>query len=174
MDNQLDNVDVHDAVTRFIKDATGVLTIQAYQDEARPARPYFMVNLINLYELREHHVDMEYRESDSLNSEGQREVFAAPVIETEWEFSIHYFGNELSAMAEFRKLRSLAKIPGPNQNLGRLITLYDIDRRIVHVPEFINKRWEPRSNTKISIRGYTRDEVLIDVIDKAPFNLNKD
>lgn len=162
--------DVHEAVVRWLHAVTGIVTIKAYQGIDRPANPYMMVNMLNIREVREHHAGEEYKELTTLNSQGNNEIEVTPVVETEWEFSIHSYGDEPTA--PLRALRSRARIEGCQQELDHPLSIFSFGT-INHVPEKINKEWEERAHCLIQIRGYTRDGFLIDVIDQAPVNVTR-
>ena len=157
-------------VVEFLAAVTGLTVIKSHESGPRPAKPYMMVNFINLREVKEHHIDTEYVDTEVENTEVEHIIEAVPVIESEWEFSVHSYGD--SPTTPFRKIRSIARIGGPHQGLDRLLTLFDVGR-VANVPDVINNKWEPRSNAKVFIRAYTRDGFVIDVIDQAPLQLNR-
>jgi len=163
--------EVFEDVIKWVALVSGLKTIKAHQGGDRPEKPYMMVNFTNLREVREHHLDVDYETTGMQNTEGKNIVLAKPLIESEWEFSIHSYGIEPTE--PFRKIRTIMRIGGgPHQGINRCLTLFDIGK-IAHVPDFINNRWEPRAVSKLFVRAYTKDGFVIDVIDEATTEINR-
>lgn len=156
--------DVWSAAVRFVKSSTGLTTIKAYQEGERPEVPYIMVNMTGTTEVREHAASTEYTDTGVPNSEGENEISAAPVIETEWQFSVHAFGDYPTGL--LRPLRSAAQLSQKWEPYFPALTIFDVSE-IRHVPEMIESRWEPRAQMDLFIRGFVRDGFVIDTIDEA-------
>lgn len=154
-------------IVRWCKAVTGATTIQAWPNAKRPEGEYLVVEFLNgPRDVRQLPADYEYDTLETQNSEGNDEINAVPVIESEWKFSIKSYRFD-DPMAPIRALRSRSKMQGPQLELHPLLTIHDMGIPN-NVPEKINNEWEPRAHTLLYVRGYTRDGFLIDVIDEAP------
>lgn len=167
----MNETEVHESIVRWLNAVTGLVTIKAHQSAARPDNPYLMVNFLNLREVRENHTDVEFVDTGIPNSAGENEISISPVIQSEWEFSIHSYGNE--PVTPLRKIRSMTRISGPQQLIDKSLSIFDLGA-VNHVPDLIKNAWEPRAHCNLFIRGYTRDGFVIDVVDQAPINLTKE
>ena len=158
--------EIHAQLVRWCKAVTGRKTIQSYPGADRPSGEYCEVEfLTGPRDVRTLVADIEFNETGENNSEGNPQIEAVPVIESEWKFSIKSYRGEV--MDPIRKMRSRSKMQGPQLELHELLTIHDMGIPN-STPEMINNEWEPRAHTLIFIRGYTRDGFLIDVIDDAP------
>ena len=162
--------DVHGEVVRWVGVVTGLKAIKANQSGPRPAKPYIMVNLTNDIEVREHHITTDYIDTGELNDQGKAQMEARPVVETEWLFSVHSYGPE--PIQQLKPIRTISKIHGPHQGIDSSLVVFDA-AQINDIPQFVNNAWEPRAIMRLSIRGLVRDGFLIDVIDQAPFTVNR-
>lgn len=163
------DAEVRSAVVRWLADVTGTTTIKAYQEGPRPATPYLMVNLTAVRAVREHEQEIVYANTGEITPAGKDEVSASPVIETEWQFSVHSYGSAPSA--PLRKIRSAMKVNQAWEELSPL-TPHEIGR-INTVPEMVNEKWEPRANASLFIRGLDRDSFIVDVIEDASLDIDR-
>lgn len=166
MTDNLTETEIHSHLVRWCEAVTGRNTIKAFSGADRPNGEYCMVTfLTGPSDVRTLAADIEYNETGSNNTEGNPQIEAVPVIESEWKFSIKSYRGEV--MDPIRKMRARSKMQGPQLELHDSLTIHDMGIPN-NVPELINHEWEPRSHTLVYIRAYTRDGFLIDVIDTAP------
>lgn len=168
----MNDIDIWESVIEWICTLTGKTTIMAAEGKDRPTKDYLMVNLINTLDVKEHAQCYENVELETLNDEGLPQIESIPVIETEWIFSIHSYSNT-DATTCLRKLRAA------NQNYSSIIRPpeglnYFDAKQINHINEFVNARYEKRANMKISMRGLTRDGLLINTIDEVSVEVSSD
>lgn len=154
---------VWSAVIRWIALHAGCTVIRSHEGGRRPAKPYVMVNFTTSREVRENPQRIEWAEDTA-----EDEVTATPVIETEWQFSIHAYGNTPSDI--LRPIRSVAHLPQPNEPLMPSLAVHEVSA-IRHVPDYINEAWEPRAQMDLFVHGLTRDGVLVDVIEDVSFDI---
>jgi len=159
----MNDIDIWESVIEWICTLTGKTTIMAAEGKDRPTKDYLMVNLINTLDVREHAQCFDYEARE--NEQGLTEIEAIPVIETEWIFSVHSYSNT-DATTCLRKLRAAnqnyASITRPPEGLN-----YFDAKQINHINQYVNARFERRANMKISMRGLTRDGLLINTIDRG-------
>lgn len=164
------NNDVHSAIVRWIASMTGLVTIKAHQSGKAPSLPYCMVNLTGAVEVRKHAQDIEYVEADEpLEGEDFPIVTAHPVIEMEWRFSIHVYGNNPSDY--FRPMISAIKMVQPTEVLEPLSVHEFSQVRIV--PDWINESWQPRAQADLSVRGLVKDGHEVFVAEEIPFDIQE-
>lgn len=162
----MDNRDIHSALVRWLSTRTELLVIKAYESGALPSLPYLMVNFLGQREIRAHPQDFEYAED--LPSE---RVMARPVIDSEWHFSIHAYGDYPSDI--LRPLVSAAHLAQVNEPLMPGLIIHEISQ-VRNVPEYVNDEWEPRAQIDLFLRGLTRDGHLIDTIETfEPFRISR-
>jgi hypothetical protein len=161
---------VHAAVAGWLASLTGRTVIKSYQSGPLPAKPFVMVNLTGTAEVREHPMEPEYTELNSLNSAGKKEIRATPVIEVEWRFSVHAYGANPTDL--LRPIRSAAQLSQKVEPLLPALVIHEVSQ-IRHVPDFVNEDWEPRAQLDVIIRGLTRDGFVIDTIDETPVTVGR-
>lgn len=145
-------------VVEWLNGLTDLRVIQANQSGPRPQIPYIMVNLTGTAEVRDNEQDVEYS--------GQDEVFAAPVIEVEYRFSLHAFGATDALSTDLlRPIRSASKLSQVAEPLYPTLVIHETSQ-IRNVPEWINEDWEPRAQMDMMLRGLTRDGFVIDPIEQ--------
>ena len=165
-------VEVQERIVDWCELITGLTTIKNHQDGDRPAGSYLMVNMLTgPRDVRFLPAAIEYAETGENNSEGNPQIEAIPVIESEWKLSIHSYRSD-DVMAPLRKLRSISKMQGPQLGLNSLLSLHNLGTPN-NVPVKINHKHEPRGHMTLFVRGYTRDGFLIDVIDSAPITATR-
>lgn len=147
---------IHSAVVRWVSEVAAVKVIKAYQS-GEPPFPYIMVNMLSSKPVRDHPIKEEY------NPDTGGTVFAAPVIEVEWHFSLHAYGSSPTDI--LRPVRSAAHLAQLNEPLMPSLIIFDASL-IRHVPDFTEGKWEPRAQMDLFVRGVTRDEFAIDVIEE--------
>lgn len=161
------NDELHETIVRWIARVTGRTTIKAYQSGPRPAQPYIMVNMTGTARVRENEQAVEYTpdradEPPPVNGV-YPDITAAPVIETEWRFSVHGYGGEQSTdlLRPIESARRLSQILEP---VYPDLIVFDTSA-IRSVPEWVNNVWEHRANIDLFVRGLTRDGFVISTID---------
>jgi hypothetical protein len=157
--------ELHSGLVRWLAERTGKTVIKSHQSGDRPALPYLMVNLTTIRELREHVPGTEYAED-----EDSGRIMAAPLVETEWQFSVHAFGPNPTAL--LRPIRSAAHLAQANEPLMPGAVIHEVSQ-IRNVPEWVNKAWEPRAQMDLFLRGMVRDGHLIDVIEEHSFTFQR-
>lgn len=160
---------VWSAVVRWIATTTGAKAIKANEGGKRPALPYVMVNLTGTAEVREHPANIEYA-PDRDEEETTGAVTAYPVIEVEWRFSVHAFGNEPTGI--LRPIRSAYQLAQVQEPLLPGLVISEVSQ-IRNIPEWVNNAWEPRAQVDVIVRGFTRDGFVIDVIDEASVDIDR-
>jgi hypothetical protein len=157
------NDDVHSAVVRWVRAKTGLAAvIKNHQSGPTPALPYAMVNFTGLYEVQERPIDVEYA--------GEETITAAPVMEMEWRFSIHAYGDEPTSV--LRPIVSGMKISQPTEPLLPGLTVHEVSH-VRNVPDWINNAWQPRAHMDFIVRGIIRDGHVIDVIEEYSFTFER-
>lgn len=163
--------DVHSALVRWLAAITGLGVIKDHQGEDRPAQPYIMVNMLGSAPLRDRPAMTEYQHGDT-GDMGTADVYppvtATPVIEVEWRFSVHAYGEHPTDI--LRPIRSAMHLAQKQEPLLPSLVIHDISQ-IRNVPDWINEKWEPRGQMDLFLRGFTRDGFEIDVIEEAPFDI---
>lgn len=162
--------EVFGAVVRYISLTTGARCIRAYQGKDAPELPYIMVNMMGADTIREHAQGVEFTGTDVPNSAGEETITAAPVIEMEWRFSVHAYGEQPSSF--LRKLVVASRVSQATEPLYPELTLHSLSA-IRSIPEWINNGWQPRAQIDVFVRGIIRDEVTVDVIDSVTFDIVK-
>lgn len=154
---------IHDEFVKWLRSATGLLFIKDRQAGVLPELPYGVATLTGVAEVRERPQSIEY--TDQVTT-----MLAAPVIETEWQFSLHVFGEDPTTY--LRKLRANFHITQANEPLLPNLILHEISQ-IRNIPDFVNEAWEPTAQMDVHIRGLTRDGVLIDSIEQIKINVTR-
>ena len=128
-----------------------------------------MVEKGTVEELSEHVAEMRYEELDSLNSEGLNEVKATPIIELEWLMLVFSFGEGQSGA--LRKVKQAAHLREIQEPLMPVLNIHETGV-INSIPEFVDQRWEPRSQLNVMLRGVSSDGFVIDTIEQhTPFDV---
>ena len=154
--------DVQGELVKWIAAQTKVLTIRAHQGGEQPPEPYIMVNFTTSREVNRWHSHIEFTDQRTEdNPEGR--VLAAPVIEVEWQFSVHAYGNAPTDI--LRPLKAAAKMQQAEEPLLPLLTIHEMSQ-IRNVPDWDGTQWEPRAQVDVFVRGRVRDAVVVDAIDQ--------
>ena len=162
------NDEVHSAVVRWICARTnGVKTIKSHEG-GKTYHVYNMVNFTGAEELRRWHRKIEFTETDDLNSAGEKIIEAAPVIDMEWRFSVHAYGE--NPTDRLRPILSAIKLPQVMEPLLPGLLVHSASQ-IRNVPDWINEKWQPRAQMDLFVRGVTRDAHVLDVIDEYSFDI---
>lgn len=162
------NDQAHSTIVRWVATQTGLTTIKAHEGGPTPAGSYVMVNMTGTAKVREHPVNIEYTETDIENSEGELIVSAAPVVEMEWRFSVHSYGDNPTDL--LRPIVSAAMLPQIMEPAYPTLTIHDVSQ-IRNVPDWINNEWQPRGQLDLIVRGIIRDASNVDVIDEYSFDI---
>lgn len=148
-------------VVAWLATVTGCVVIQAHQSGDRPPMPYIMVNLTGTAEVRDHVQDLESTDLEN------GDVQVAPVIEVEYQFSLHGFGATGAICTDLlRPVRSAAQLTQVMEPLFPALVIHDLSL-VRNVPEWINEAWEPRAQMDMMLRGLTRDGFVIDPIEQS-------
>lgn len=146
----------------------GTRVVEGYpKREVEP--PYIMVNMTTVSEVRQHEQKVDYTDGEE-PEEGEAPVIGSPVIETEWMFSVHAYGDDPTTM--LRPIRAAALLPQLDESL-RPLHVHEVSA-IRHVPEYVNEAWEPRAQMDLYLRGQVRDGFVVDVIETtSPFEITR-
>jgi hypothetical protein len=155
--------DAHSQLVRWVKSVTGLTTIKSHQSGDMPALPYNMVNMTSTREVRAHEQTIEYEDQGA-------EVKASPVIEVEWMFSVHSYGDHPTD--NLRGIRSAMKLSQVMEPMFPSLIVHSVSQ-IRNVPDWINNGWQPRAQMDVFVRGLTRDGFLIDVIEQTQFTFER-
>ena len=158
--------EVHSALVRWLSAATGQKFIKADQGGDRLSLPYGMVNLTGTAEVRTHAQNVEFSED-----EDSERVMARPVIETEWRFSLHAYGEDPTSV--LRPIRSAFEMAQAHEPLMPGLVIHEISQ-IRDVPEMVGERREPRAQMDLMLRGLVRDGVLVDTIETYSFAFERE
>lgn len=167
------NREAHSAVVRWIATTTGVTTIKDHEGGKAPSLPYVMVNMTGMFEVREHPQDIEYEDADTGEMDTGDDfpaVTATPIIEAEWRFSIHAYGQSPTDI--LRPIVSAVKLAQITEPLMPGLIIHEISQ-IRSVPDWINEKWQPRAQMDINVRGLIKDGHVIDVIAEAPLDIDR-
>lgn len=162
------DAEVHTAVIKWIRARTGLAVgrvIKGDQSGDRVQLPYIMARFTGTAAVRTHPQEIEWAD------QGEAGVLAAPVIETEWRFSVHAFGGGGSDL--LRSLRSAASLAQANEPLMPGLVIHEMSQ-IRFVPELINEVWESRAQVDLFIRGLTKDGHLVDTIEQFTVEVTSD
>ena len=151
--------DIETALVTWLNVQTGYTTIRAYQDGPRPALPYLTTHLTNVREVREHPQTIAYHETANVNTSGEQEVVAIPVIEYEWEFSLTCYGAQPAT--PLREVKSLSQVTQRMEPMFPALTIFDT-KHVNLVPEYVQNAWEPRAKMRTMIRGLIGADQALD------------
>lgn len=157
--------EVHSAVAKWLSLVANVAVVKSHPGAARPSGAVLVLNFTGIAEVRDHAQGIEYTEAPT-GDEGEDDpvpVKAAPLIETEWRFSLHAYG--ASPTDILRPVRAAAQLPQLNEPLMPGLVIFDVSQ-IRHVPDFQNERWEDRAQMDLFIRGVVKDGFVIDTIEE--------
>lgn len=165
---------VHSALVRWLRGLTDVTVIKTHQSGPAPAAPYIAVNMTATRQIRQYAQNVEYEESDTSEMDTADEsppVTATPVIEVEWQFSCHAYGQQPTGI--LRPVRSAIQIAQAQEPMLPNLVIHECSQ-IRNVPDWINESWEPRAQIDIFVRGLTRDGgFAVDVIEEAPLDFGQ-
>ena len=122
-----------------------------------------MVEKATVEELSERPEQLHYETLDSLNSEGFQEEKVTPVIELEWLMLVYSFGEGQSSA--LRKVKQAVHISQIQEPLIPVLNIHETGV-INSIPEFVDQRWEPRSQMNVMVRGVSNDGFVIDTIEE--------
>lgn len=95
---------------------------------------------------------------------------AIPVIETEWQFSLHVIGAD--ATTYLRKLRAHFELIQANEPLVPGLIIHEFSQ-IRNLPDYVNEAWEERAQIDLFLRGLAKDGVLVDTIEEINIITNR-
>ena len=164
------DVEAYESLIRWISEKTSLTTIKAHQSGTRPALPYLVVNLLNIRDVRQRESDVYFTETEELNDEGNFKVNGTTDFQTEWEFSVHSYGEEVTS--PLRRIKAIYRVSQQQESLLPDLTIHDVGT-INIVPDFINQEWEQRGHCTLLLRGVTEEVIDIDVIEEIPITIAK-
>ena len=165
------NDEVWSAVVRWVKAKTGKITIKSHQSGPAPALPYAMVNMTGAVEVRRHEQKIENEDADTGDMDTgdvYPPVTATPVIEMEWRFSVHGYGEDPTDV--LRPIVSAMKLTQAMEPMFPTLTVHEISQ-IRNVPDWINEQWQPRAQMDLIVRGIIRDGHVVDVIQEYSLDI---
>lgn len=164
---------LHVAVVNWLASVVGVTVIMSYQSGPVPANPYIEVNFTGSRTVRDHEVMTEYDPPTNAGEEPDTggeypAVTAMPVIEREWQFSLHAYsdGQPSDLLRPIESACRLTQIMEP-----LLPARVHEMSQVRHIPDYVNEAWRGRAQCDLFLRGLTRDGFIIDVIDDTSFNI---
>lgn len=163
------DVEVHEALIRWLIQETGLTVIKAHQSGRRPTPPYLVVNFIRCREFRDNPRLIQYEDTTNQNSEGNAEVLARPVIDAEWDFSVHAYGP--APTDQLRPIKSRAPLVQRLEPMFPALVIHDTGA-INNVPDPVNNRWEARAQMNILVRGVIRDGAVIDAVEDVSVDVS--
>lgn len=169
----MNNNDVHGALVKWLRGLLGITVIKSHQGGKQPFLPYVMVNMTGTEEVRRHSQKVVYENADTGEMETDDiypPVIATPVIEIEWRFSVHAYGENPTDI--LRPLVSAMKLAQVLEPLMPHFFVHEISQ-IRHVPDWINERWQERAQMDVFVRGLIRDGHVIDVIEEASVDVDR-
>lgn len=155
--------EVQEALIRWLNNLTGLTTIKANQGIQRPDGPYLMVEKATVEELSQHPSEITYELLETLNTESLQEMKATPIIELEWLMLVYSFGEGQSGA--LRKLKQAVHLKQVQESLSSNLNIHETGV-INSIPEFVDQRWEPRSQLNVMLRGVSNDGFVIDTIEQ--------
>ena len=165
------NDEVWSAVVRWVKAKTGKTTIKSHQSGPTPTGQYAMVNFTGAIEVRRHEQTVEYEEADTGDMDTgdiYPAVTARPVIEMEWRFSVHGYGEDPTDI--LRPIVSAHKLTQAMEPMFPNLTVHEISQ-IRNVPDWINNAWQPRAQMDVIVHGIIRDGHVVDVIEEYSLDI---
>jgi len=172
--------EVQEALVRWLTTFTGVQTIKARQGIKRPDGAYLMVEKGTVEELYDNPNHIDYDELTSENSEGFNEIKATPIVELEWLMLVFSFGEgqsralrKVKQAVYLQQIQEALSVDAEGQILPMVLNIHDTGV-INSIPEFVDQRWEPRSQLNVMLRGVSSDGFVIDTVDRhSPFNVER-
>lgn len=141
----------------WIAAKTGLLTIRQWAGGDEPALPYMVTNLMGSQPVRKWMQDL-FGEEDAESGR----ILATPVIEMEWHFSVHAYGEAPTGF--LRPLYAAAQLTQVEEPDFPALVIHQCSQ-IRNLSEWRNHDWEPRAQMDIDLRGLTADGHLIDTIE---------
>jgi hypothetical protein len=149
---------------QWIANTAKCTTVREYQSGKMPKLPYISVHYVQSKEVRDHEQRIMYEEDDTA---APPRVWAAPVIEVEYMFSVNGFSTR-SPTDLLRPIRSAAKINQATEPLMPMFTLHEISE-IRNLSHWDNDVWNNRAQMDLFLRGLEADGHLIDTIEEYNF-----
>src|SRR6185369_12260523 len=134
--------EIWSAVVQWIAGITGVPTIRSRAGGPEPAARYIAVNFLGSIAVRDHEQTITYTDAlVTLPGDDFPLVTAAPIIETEWRFSVHGYGSDASSL--LNPIKSAARITQASEPLEPEFALF-VEGDVKVLPEIINAVWQDR------------------------------
>lgn len=164
--------EVHVSILQWLSGVTGLTVIKEKRGGNTPGLPYMMVNFITARKVRKHARKVKYEDTEGLNSESKKIVHATPLIEMEWQFSIHAYGPSPTSL--FRPVLSRMEVSQAMEPAYPKLHVHEVSQ-VRNVPEFVRNTWQPRAQMDAFVRGIIQDTINteIDVIEQHSFAISK-
>lgn len=162
--------EVHEELVVWLAGITKIKVIKDRQSIKSPPLPYIVVDLANVVDRDQHVTDIEYKELETLNTAGKKEIEATPKLEVEWTFLVQAYGE--AGFELLRRVAAAAHLPQMNESLMPRLVVHEVSA-INTIPEFIGQRWEPRAQTNITLRGITSDGFVVDTIEEYSTDIER-
>lgn len=162
--------EVHEELVVWLAGITKIKVIKDRQSVDRPPMPYIVVDLANVRDLDQHVTDVTYKELETENTEGLKEIEATPLVEVEWTFLVQAYGAE--GFNTLRRVAAGAHLAQINESLMPRLVVHEVGT-INTIPEFIGQRWEPRAQTNIMLRGLSSDGFVVDTIEDYSIDIER-
>jgi hypothetical protein len=159
---------MQDMLVQWIAGVTKCTTIREYQAGRMPKLPYITVHYVQSKNVRDNEQYFVYEEADQ---NVPPRIWAAPVIEVEYMFSINGFST-YSPTDVLRPIRSAITLSQIEEPLRPMFTISDISE-IRNLSEWDNSVWNNRAQMDLFMRGLEADGHLIDTIEEYNFIFEK-
>ena len=154
-------------LVEWIAKTTACTTIRDYQAGKMPPLPYIAIHYVQSREVRDHEQRFVYEEDD----QGSGRVWAAPVVEVEYMFSINAFSS-YSPTDLLRPIRAASKVSQATESLMPMFVLHELSE-IRNLSEWDNDVWNNRAQMDLYLRGVEVSGHLIDTIEEFNFIFEK-
>lgn len=161
--------EVHSAFVRWLSNVTKAQVIKTHQSGPAPALPYVAVNMTATRQIRQHAQNVDYDEVATAEND-DIVIVASPVIEVEWQFSCHAYGDQPTGI--LRPVRSAIQLSQQQEPLLPRLVIHECSQ-IRNVPDWLNEQWEPRAQMDVFVRALTRDGFVIDAIEQVPLDIGQ-
>lgn len=165
------NQETDEAVVRWVTQTTGLVTIKARQAGDRPGKPYLVVDRTAIRDVWPNPITYDHVDTGVPNSEGENEITSAPVMLTEFQYTVQAYGDTDPA-TYLRIIRSASRVPQAVEPLRPALAVHNTGN-INDMDEWINNRWERRAVMSLLLHAHTRDGVVIDTIDELNFDTDR-
>lgn len=166
-----------EAVIQWLRVATTYPIITGWPDTQRPNLPYFQIHLMTTNPVREQFADHQYVATGVIRVDGKAQY--EDRIDREYEHTIQIDGyGEQTRVGLVRMKRHIDADLGFNTPVlfrDGQFEMHDVGI-IQRVVELVQEKWEPRYFTELTMREFTRENVVeedAEIIEKAPFIITR-